>query len=259
MAALQIILNQAGSPPGVAGDAREDLVTGAPFQVSLQGGPFAQYLWTLSDKPIDHVAGVQSAAGVLLPQSATTPIQPIDVEGSYLIQAMVDSGQGLGATPADIATLIVYAGTPLSALADQLPQREPAFGERLEYNVLDPILALKNFRGWAQTMGKWFVIIRAAFRGSARTWARVHLTNAGASIVMMSNVASVTRVSVGIVDVTFIRPQPSINYGTFGSARGATGGSVDGYNEGLSTVRFARADQFGVLVDADFTFGILSS
>lgn len=258
---VQIILNQTGNATaGIAGDAREDFVTGVPVQATLAGGPYGDYLWTLQDKPLDFIGGANSAAGPTSPKSAATTIQPIDNEGTYLLQVMVDSGQGLGATPDDITTITFYAGTALSALADQLPQRQPAFGERLEHNVLDALFGSgRNPRGWAQTWGRWFEVIKAAFKGSSRTWARVLLTGTTPSIVMMNNVASVTRVSQGIYTANFIRPQTSVNYGVSGNARGGVGGSVTGYGEGLNSVTIARADPFGALVDADFTFGVLST
>lgn len=260
MAALLIILNQTGKPAGTAGNAREDFVTGTPIQASLQGGPFGQYLWTLDDKPIDFPNAVQSSAAPVLPQAASTPVQPIDVEGSYLLKCLVDSGQGLGATPDDVATITFYAGTALSAVNGYLPQRQPAFGERAEHNVLDAMFSGgRNKRGWAQTMGRWFEIIKKNTKGSALTWGRVSLSFiSGANLVQGSNVASVSRVSVGVVDVTFITPQSTISYGVIGAARGV-GGGISGSNENFATVRISRGDAFGSLVDADFTFGILST
>ena len=258
MTAILIVLNQSGKTPGVAGKAREDLVTGVPVQATIQGGPFKEYLWTLIDNPVDFVNGVRSSAAVTLPKSASTTIQPIDIENTYLLQVLVDSGQGLGATADDVATITFYAGTPLSSDPASLPQRTPAFGERLEHNVTDAILQGNNSRGWAQVMGRWFEIIKSAWRGSARTWARIHLTSGGASLLQQKNVASVTRISRGVVDVTFIKQQSTTSYGLMGTANGG-GGSVSSVNETRSSVRILRGDPFGTLVDADFTIGVLET
>lgn len=260
MPAVQIILNQVGQSAGIAGQAREDLVTGVPVIATISGGPFLQYLWTVNDRPIDFNNAVISACAPLTSTLASTTFTPVDVVGTYLLQLLVDSGQGLGATPADVATITFYAGPVLATAGSQLPLRVPAFGERTEHNVPDPINGGGlNFRGWAQVMGRWFTTIVAAFFGSQKTWARVQLTSGGATLIANKNVASVVRNSTGIVTVTFTNPQNSSSYGIQGTARGPTGGSVTGFNETTNTIQIARADPFGALVDADFTFGVLST
>ena len=68
---VQIVLNQAGRPPGVAGVAREDLVLATDVSASAVGGLYLSYLWSLIDKPVDVIAGVQSAS-VLTAATANT-------------------------------------------------------------------------------------------------------------------------------------------------------------------------------------------
>jgi|SRR5580693_2536998 hypothetical protein len=273
MPAVQIVLNQTGASAGIAGQAREDLVTGVPVIASISGGPFLQYLWTLNDRAVDFNAATISACAPLTPTMASTTFTPIDVAGTYLVQLLVDSGQGLGATPDDVATITFYAGPTLATAGSQLPLRVPAYGERTEHNVPDPINPGSglNTRGWAQTMGRWFTTLVAAFFGSQKTWARVQLTSSGAMLISNKNVASVTRTALGVVSITFTVPQNSSSYGVQATPRSlgasqivgagvvATAGSAVPASETTSGLVISRFDVDGNPLDADFTFGVLST
>lgn len=130
--AVQIKIDQPGSgaPPGVAGVAREDLVIGFGVLLTAVGGPFGQYQWSIIDKAVNIAAGVQSAALLGAPAAAVSSLAPIDQVGTYLVQVVVDSGSGLGATPGDIASLTFYAGTVLNSLNPNpalLPRRQMAW------------------------------------------------------------------------------------------------------------------------------------
>jgi len=261
MPLFQIVVNQAGKPAGVAGQAREDLVTGVPVQLTITGGPFAAYFWSFIDKPVEYLPTPSySSAGLLTPLLDATQCSPIDNQGTYLVQLIVDSGMGLGATPDDVQSITFYAGNTLNTVANMLPRRVPAFGEQTQHNVPDTILpGGLNFRGWAEELGRWFEVIKSATMGTSQAWARVHLTGAGATLVQGANIASVNRTGVGQVDFTFINPMSSANFGVVGSARGAVGGSVTGLNETMSGFSAARADPFGALADDDFTVAVFAT
>lgn len=256
MAQVQIVLNQIGAPSHSSSQAREDFVTGVSVQVTLNGGPFLQQQWSFLDRPIDIVGGVQSAAGYVDPTAAATTIQPIDVAGTYLLKVVVDSGQGLGATLLDQATITFYAGPTLAADPTQLPRRVPAFLERLEHNVADATYPGGNTRGWAQEWLRWFALISASAAGGLSPWGRVTLTGGGASLVAGRNV-SVVRAGVGLVNVVFVAPLANANYAVVPAARGLVGGSATAYAETTNGFSVARADPFGAAIDSDFTFSVL--
>jgi hypothetical protein len=263
---LAIILNQAGASAGVAGQAREDLVTGVPVVATYSGGPFLAQQWSLIDKPPKFLpvgSAALSSAAVQSPSASGTNISPIDNPGTYLLQLLVNSGQGLGATPADVATITFYAGPTLSADPSQLPRRQMAFGERVEHNVPDGLFPGPglNLRGWAQEWGRWYEVIKRTFVGSAIGWARVSLPGGGPAVIVNGTplIATVTRTGVGLCTVTFSAPGLSnANFGVVGAARGGTGGSLVAFGESTSGFTIARSDPFGNQFDGDFTFAVLS-
>lgn len=260
--AAEIILNQTAKPPGVAGKAREDLDTGTDVSASASGGPFSAYLWEIVDKPVDIVADSQSSALLTAPTAATTLVQPVDFVGTYLLRLTVDSGLGLGASPDDIADLTFYANDPSNPLATdpaELPRREIAFRETTEHNVNDLVFPTGNPRGWAQERQRWDAVLRRLYDAASFAWGRVVLTPVGAGLqdpLSAHNIAGVTRVGVGMVDVTFTRAAANDDYAVVGSARGATGGSITAWNETTGGVRIYRANPGGALVDADFSFDV---
>ncbi len=201
--------------------------------------------WTFLDRPIDIIAGVQSAAGFIDPTAAATSIQPIDVAGTYLVKVVVDSGQGLGATQEDQASITFYAGPALAADPTQLPRRVIAFLERLEHNVPDAVFPGGNPRGWAQEWLRWFALLAASATG-------------GLASLVGGRSVSVVRTGVGMVDVVFgSGAVPNANYAVVGAARGAVGGSATAFAETTGGFSIARADPFGAVIDADFTFAVL--
>lgn len=254
MANPTIKFDQTGKPAGVAGRAREDLALAVPVTLTLGGGPFLDQLWSVLDKPNDYATPVRSSAAIVDPTAAVTTIQPIDVKGTYFLQVVVDSGQGLGATVDDVARLTFYAGPTLAAAYNQLPRRRPAFLERDEHNAPDAIYPAGNERGWAQELDRWFDVIESFDLANAVAWGRVTLTSGGAVLVAGRNVASVARTAVGSVNVLFDVAAPDGNYAVFGAARGAVGGSCDATAEATTGFTIYRADPFGALVDASFNF-----
>lgn len=165
--AVQITINQAAKPAGVAGEAREDLATGTTVVLTATGGAYTAYLWEVLDCAVDHIGLVKSAVGLATPNAAATNMLPIDLAGTYRVRVSVDGGSGLGATAADVATITFYAGPTLAALASALPRRIPAFGEMLEHNVpQDPGYgSTRNFRGWSPEMERWFLVVTAVYNG----------------------------------------------------------------------------------------------
>jgi hypothetical protein len=158
---LQIVINQAAKPPGVPGQAREDLVTGTAVSVAAVGGPFLAYSWTFIAKAINITAGLRATSLFATPAASSSLINPVDQTGTYLIQLAVDSGSGLGATEADVATITFYAGPALNANPALLPRRIPAFRERLQHNVPDAIDAAGNQEGWSREELRWYAYITA--------------------------------------------------------------------------------------------------
>lgn len=257
--AVSIVLNQAAHPPGVAGVAREDLALGTDVSATAIGGPFLAYQWTIVDKPIDILAGVQSASLLTASSASTTLVTPIDKEGTWVLELLVDSGLGLGAQLSDRARITFYAGPTLAAAPDDLPRRRIGFREQLEHNVPDAIFPLGNPRGWAQEWERWFALIKKLFFGRSHAWARVSLPPGGPAAVVPTgayNIASVTRVAQGIVDVVFTTNAPNANYAVTHGARGATGGSCCVVSEAVNGFRIWRADPGGALADADFCFDV---
>lgn len=256
--AAGIKIDQLAAPPGVSGKAREDLVTGLDISFTATGGPFLSYLWQLVDKPIDIVGGVQSAAVLSAPTANVTLATPVDLPGTYLVQLLVDSGSGLGATEQDVATITAAAalpGSPFNADPTQLPRRQIAFRETTEHNVDDVVFPSGNPRGWAQERLRWDALLSSLFAGKDWSHARVGLTGGGATIVGSAlNVASVTRVGVGVVDVLFTAAMPNGNFEVFGGARGPVGGMATSDLEANAGFRIYRADPSGTLVDQPFNF-----
>jgi hypothetical protein len=258
---VQILIDQPGSgaPPGSVGVAREDLVVGFGVTLTAVGGPFLAYQWSIIDKAVDIVAGVQSAALVGAPFAPATPMSPIDIEGTYLVQVVVDSGSGLGANPDDVSRLTFYAGPTLNALATnpaELPRREMAFRETTEHNVPDLVFPLGNARGWAEERQRWQEVLKRIYLGKSWAWGRVAVPPGGpASLTGLALNCGVVWVAPGVVDVTFTTALPNANYDVVSSARGA-GGQTYVDTETPTGFRLYRADPWGVLTDADFNFDV---
>ena len=260
--AVQIKIDQPGSgaPPGVAGVAREDLVTGFGVQLTATGGPFLAYQWSIVDKAVNIMAGVQSAALLGAPNAAVTTLSPIDQIGTYLVQIVVDSGSGLGALPDDVSTLTFYAGAPpwapggsLNPTPNALPRRQMAFRETTEHNVADPVFPLGNPRGWAEEWERWFAVMERVAGATLFAAGVVQLTGAGATLLSGSNIAAVVRSSLGVVGVTFTNPAPTANYAVTCGAVGQ-GGMFNVTTKTINGFVVERSDLGGSLVDADFDF-----
>jgi len=258
--AVQIKIDQPGSgaPPGVAGVAREDLVIGFGVLLTAVGGPFGAYQWSIIDKAVNITAGVQSAALLGAPAAAVTSLAPIDQIGTYLVQVVVDSGSGLGATPGDIATLTFYAGAVLNNLnpdPTKRPRRQMAFRETTQHNVADPVFPLGNPRGWAEEWERWLAVLRSLFaRPTIFAWARVSLPPGGpAALVSGVNVGPVLRLSKGVVSVAFTAAAPSALYAVQPGAR-IDGGMFLVRNEAVGGFVIERSDLGGSLLDQDFSF-----
>jgi len=159
--AVQININQAAKPPGVAGQAREDLNVAVAVTLTAVGGPFSQYQWTLIDAPPNATLTASSVSTLSAPTSSTTLITP-DYDGTYLLELAVDAGFGLGARPEDVTRKTFYAGATLNPIIDQLPRRVPSFFEQLEHNVPDALNAGGNIIGWAREWQRWFKVIALA-------------------------------------------------------------------------------------------------
>lgn len=213
----------------------------------------------LVDKPIDFVGAVQSSSVLATPTASTTIVSPVDVEGTYLAELLVDSGNGLGATQDDVARITFYVGAALNADPTQLPRREPAHRETTEHNVPDAIFAGGNSRGWSQEWGRWFALIRKLAGSAAAEFAsgRVLLTGGGASVVgAANNISGVARTGVGVVDVSFTLAAPNANYSVIATARGTPGGSCTVTAEAVGVFTVTRADLAGAVVDADFSLQV---
>lgn len=258
--AVQIQVDQPGAPvpPGIPGQAREDLLVGAfPVKLTAVGGPFLAHVWSIIDKPVDIILGVQSAAALATPLAATTLYLPVDREGTSLVQLVVDSGSGLGALPTDVARITFYAGAALNADPTLLPRRQMAFRERTEHNVPDVVFPAGNPRGWAEEWERWFAFLKSVSLGSFPAWGRVAVAPGGpATLVSGKNIAGVVWVAPGIVDVTFTIPLPNANYAVLPTPRGP-GGMASADTELVGGFRAYRANIGGALTDADFSFGVL--
>ena len=207
---VQITINQAGKPAGTAGVAREDLATGTTVVLTATGGAYAAYLWEVLDCAVDHIGLVRSAVGLATPSAASSNLLPIDLAGTYRVRVSVDSGAGIGATAADVATITFYAGPALAALASALPRRIPAFGELLEHNV--PQAAgygsTRNFRGWSPEMERWFLVIEACYNaiigmGTAGTWTVESQSVAVAGQTVFDTIATISTAGLLNVQVLF--------------------------------------------------------
>lgn len=212
--AVQIKIDQAGKPAGIAGQSREDLDTGVAVTLTAVGGPFSRYLWSFPSKPVDIFAGVRSSVALSAPQSSITLASPIDLADTYLVELAVDAGFGLGGRPEDVTRRTFYAGPPGSSLATYpslLPRREPAFGERTEHNAPDAIDPLGNADGWAREWKRWKALIRGDHE-----WAAAKVTTTAgpvANAIRQKNVASVTwNVGTNAYDVVFSSALPDADY-----------------------------------------------
>jgi hypothetical protein len=258
--AVSVKIDQSGAPAGVAGRAREDLETGLAVTLAAQGGPFVQYQWSVRDRAVDILAGTRSTASLSAPTSATTSLSPIDVAGNYAGRLIVDSGSGLGASPDDVFDWTFYAGDPgdpqfgpPGALPDDLPRREPGFGERLEHNVPDAVDAGGNAEGWAREMKRWFAVARRLYRRQLFAVGVVSLPSGGpAALGRELGLAGVTRNSLGRVTVTFDVAFHDALYAAFALPLGATGGSACVVTRGTTSCVVERGDPGGSLADADF-------
>lgn len=255
--AVQIQIDQPGSgaPPGIPGQAREDLATGFAVQLTATGGPFLAYQWSIVDKAVDIMAGLQSAALLSAPAAAVTQMVPIDFVGTYLVQVVVDSGSGLGANADDVARITFYAGTALNSLnpvPNQLPRRQMAFRETTEHNVPDAVFPLGNPRGWAQEWERWFARLLLLSTSSYFAAALVDLPAGGPAVLTAaSNVASAVRLSLGVVAISFTNPASSTDYVVLPSAEGQ-GGMFLVRNKTVNGFVIERSDLGGSLVDDDF-------
>lgn len=151
---VQIKIDQAPLPPGVAGVAREDLALGSPATLTAVGGPYLRYQWRIISKPLDLATQLFSAAVLSIPDASVTLLQPVDVIGTYLVEVSVDSGAGLGARATDVARITFYAGPTLGATPGTFPRRIPATGETVEHNVAG------NQEGWAAELRFWLAALQ---------------------------------------------------------------------------------------------------
>lgn len=257
---IQIDQFGSGAPAGSPGVAREDLRTGFAVTLTAVGGPFLAYQWSLADRPVNMLAGVQSAALLSSPNAIVTNVTPIDQEGTYVVELVVDSGSGLGAKPEDTTRITFYAGATLNALnADPaaLPRRKPGYSERNEHNVPDVVFPSGNPRGWAQERDRWDEVVKALYAGKTWARARVALPSGGpASLVGNAiNVAGVARVSKGIVDVLFTTPLPSADY-TVAVSPITDAGECYADTLTVNGFRVHRADSWGAYFDGDFSFTV---
>lgn len=254
--AVSIKIDQAAHPPGVAGKAREDISTGTAVTLTAVGGPYAAYSWSVIHKPSDIYTNTPSAAALTAPAAAVTNLTPIDQECTYLVQVLVDSGSGLGATASDVARITFYAGAALNPDPERLPRRTIAFGETTEHNVNDAIQPAGNTEGWAREWQRWFALIQANYDSRVLAAGRVTLTGGGAVLVRGNKVAGVVRTGVGTVEVTLSITMPDTDYAPWANALGAPGGSCTVDTLTPTTFVVTRADFAGVVTDADFTFGV---
>ena len=163
MGAVQIVINQAGKSPGVAGQAREDLATGTAVVLQAVGGTFFAYQWTIVWRPFDIIAAIRSSCVLTAPTQAITQLTPIDVASTYFVEVVVDSGAGLGAGAGDVARITLYAGPTLSADPAKLPRRTIAAGETVEHNAPDAIDPLGNPDGWAKERARWDAVLQSMY------------------------------------------------------------------------------------------------
>jgi len=257
--AVSILLDQAFKPPGVPGFARQDFDVGVAVSIAAIGGPFFAYQWRIIDKPLDLTVPSQATTAIATFDAAATTLSPIDLPGTYLIEVLVDSGSGLGATDADVARITFYANdpaNPLSTDAAEMPRRTPAFRERLEHNVPEVLFPGGNPRGWAEERLRFDEMISRMYQG--KTWASGRITVPGggpASIINSFNVATAVWSAAGIVVVTFTRPLPSALYTVTGNTSAAPGFFRA---SAMLTTGFTALthDPLSVATDRDFNFAI---
>lgn len=257
--AVSVTINQAGKPAGVAGQSREDLDVGLAVSLSQSGGPFLAYQWTIRYVAIDVLTDTRSAAVLSAPTSATTSLSPIDKPGEYSGRLVVDSGAGLGASPDDVFDWTFYAGIPgdpiygqPSAAGDELPRRAPGAGERGEHNAPDALDPGGNPDGWARTLEKWFALVRRLYLRQLFAVALVTWDGAGYVVTRQIGVSGATRVSTGVISVTFAGSFPDANYASGALAAGPSGGSAVVPVKGTNGCEVHRGDLAGSLVDASF-------
>ncbi len=258
---LAIVLNQATKPPGVDGQAREDLDTGLAVTAAAVGGPFLAYQWSWVSKPIDILAGVMANPLFGTSAASSTSISPITVPGTYELQLAVDSGSGLGALDGDVVRITFYAGvvgnfTEGAPNVDpaELPRRRIAFSETTEHNVPDAVQPTGNTEGWSREWYRWFAFFTRLFQAKSYAHGRI-VGSVTPSILNGMNILSPTRLSIGVVKLTFLRPMPDGNYSVIACARG-TGGMASSRDETPNDFIVERADIGGSLVDEDFTFDV---
>jgi hypothetical protein len=133
-----IIFNQVGAPAGVAGNARDDFVTGQVVTCS-NAVAATTYLWTFVDTPIRSAITRGSVS------TASTLVFTPDVKGTYLISLTVNGS----ALPADQARSFCAV---LTTGVNTKGWRYKAAGETEEDNTTYTGLGFTanvNPRGWA--------------------------------------------------------------------------------------------------------------
>lgn len=133
-----IIFNQTGAPAGVAGKARDDLVTGTAVTCT-NSTVETTYQWTLIDAPL-RSALIRGTVAT----TASFVFTP-DVKGTYLVSLRVNNSP----LPADNATSFFAIRT---TGANTLGWRYLAAGEKSEDNIVRAGLGFPanvNPRGWA--------------------------------------------------------------------------------------------------------------
>lgn len=208
--AVLIKVDQAAAPPGVPGQAREDLATGVGVTLAAIGGPYLAYRWSVVSKPIDITVPVQASSLLGSPTAGTTTLSPIDVAGTYLVEVSVDSGSGIGAGAGDVSRITFYAGPTLSTNPALLPRRRMAAFESTEHNVPDAVSPLGNPQGWSREWYRWFALLEHTWAGKGWASGRVD----GAGIVTRSfNLVSPVVVAAGpVYEVRFTVAAPDADY-----------------------------------------------
>jgi hypothetical protein len=255
---VAIVLNQIAAPPGVPGFAREDFVTGSPVTIAAVGGPYFAYQWRIIDKPIDLTVPVQATTVIGVFDAASTTLSPIDLPGTYLIELLVDSGSGLGATDQDVARITFYANDvsmPLSTDAAEMPRRTPAFRERLEHNVPETLFPGGNPRGWAEERLRFDEAILRMYQGKSYAHGRVNVAGAGTSLVDAFNSATATWTALGVVDIVFTRPLQNNLYTVNGNTLFASGffKVTNMLNTGFTAI---VTDNTDAAADLDFCYDV---
>lgn len=186
---MQILIDQAAKPAGVAGKAREDLALGVSVRLEAVGGVgVSEYAWSIVDAPPNETVTAASGSVLSDPSGIVTHLTP-DNRGTYLIGLQVNQGSGLGANPEDRTRLTFYAGPALSPLADHFPRRSISAYETTEHNVDDAVEPTGNTDGWAREQFRWDRAIERAMSvlpapppadqpwGTVRSIARVTVTD----------------------------------------------------------------------------------